>query len=95
MVAMTDLLSRPILRVPQAAAGPDRPVALVGAVGAAGVALSGLVFCLAVSAAGWFAADSGSFGQAMRVGTLAWLVGNGSGLSGGGTSVGRSRWVSC
>ena len=74
---MTDLLSRPILRVPQAAAGPDRPVALVAALGAAGVALGGLLFCVAVSAAGWFAADTGSFGQAMSIGALAWLVGNG------------------
>jgi hypothetical protein len=88
MVAMTDLLSRPILRVPQAAAGPDRPVALVAALGAAGVALGGLLICVALSAAGWFAADTGSFGQAVSIGTLAWLLGNGSGLSGPGVSVG-------
>lgn len=88
MVEMTDLLSRPILRVPQASMTPARPVALVAALGAAGVAAGGLVLCLGLSAAGWFAADTGSFGQAMRVGVLGWLVGNGSGLSGGGLSVG-------
>ena len=85
---MTDLLSRPILRVPQAAAGPDRPVALVAALGAAGVAVAGLLCCLVVSAAGWFAADTGSFGQAMSIGVLAWLVGNGAGLVGPGLSIG-------
>jgi hypothetical protein len=88
MVAMTDVLSRPILRVPQATARPDRPAWLLAAVGAAAVALGGLVLCLAAGAAGWFAADTGTFGQAMRVGTLAWLVGNGSGLSGGGVTLG-------
>jgi len=88
MVEMTDLLSRPILRVPVSADAPDRPAALVAALGAAGVAVGGLVICLGVSAAGWFAADSGSFGQAMSAGTLAWLLGNGSGLTGGGVSVG-------
>ncbi len=85
---MTDLLSRPILRVPAAATRPERPVVLVAAVGAAGVALGGLLICLALSAAGWFSADTGSFGQAMSIGTLAWLVGNGAGLTGGGLAVG-------
>lgn len=84
---MTDLLSRPILRVPQPATEPDRPVTLVAGLGGAAAALGGLLFCVAVSAAGWFSADTGSFGQAMSVGTLGWLLGNGAGLSGGGVSV--------
>lgn len=88
MVEMTDLLSRPILRVPRATSTPERPVALLAALGAAGVAAGGIVICLSLSAAGWFAADTGSFGRAMRVGVLGWLLGNGSGLSGGGVSVG-------
>jgi hypothetical protein len=87
MVEMTDLLSRPILRVTSAAAPSERPGVLVAALGSAGVALSGLLLCVAVSAAGWFAADTGSFGQAAGVGALAWLLSNGSGLAGSGLSV--------
>ncbi len=87
MVAMTDVLSRPILRVTPTATPPARPVALVGALGAAAVALAGLLLCLGVSTTGWFAADSGSFAQAIGVGALGWLVGSGSGLTGGGVLV--------
>lgn len=87
MVAMTDLLSRPILRVTSPVVQPDRPVVLVAAVGSAAVALGGLLVFVAVSVAGWFAASSGSMGDAIRVGALGWLVGNGSGLGGGGVSV--------
>src|SRR6476469_9754478 len=86
MGEMTDLLSRPILRVPQAAAGPDRPVALVAGVGAAAVAAGGLLLCLALGAAGWFAADTGSFGNAMAIAVLGWLLGSGTGLAGGGVA---------
>jgi hypothetical protein len=88
MVLMTDLLSRPILRVPQPAAEPDRPVALVAGLGAAAVSVGSLLFCLATGAAGWIVADTGTFGQAMSMGTLGWLLGNGTGLTGGGVSVG-------
>ncbi len=87
MVAMTDLLSRPILRVTSSEAPPDRPVVLAAALGSAAVAVGGLLLFLAVAIAGWFAADTGSVDQAMRVGALGWLVGNGSGLTGGGLSV--------
>lgn len=88
MVTMTDLLSRPILRVPQARARQKRPVVLVGAIGAAAVAVGGLMVCVAISIAGWFAADTGDLAQAMSVGTLGWLLGNGSGLTGGDVQVG-------
>ncbi len=88
MVEMTDLLSRPILRVSTAEPSPDRPVVVVAAIGTAFVALGGLLLFAGVSAAGWFAADTGSFEQAMGVGALAWLVSNGAGLTGGGISVG-------
>lgn len=84
---MTELLSRPILRVTAPKAPPDRPVVLVAAVGAAAVAVSSLLLFLAVAVAGWFAADSGTVGDAMRVGALGWLAGNGSSLEGSGVSV--------
>lgn len=87
MVAMTDLLSRPILRVTAPRAQPDRPVVLTAALGAASVAVSGLLLFLAVAVAGWFAADTGTFGDAMRVGALGWLAGNGSSLEGSGVAV--------
>ncbi len=87
MGAMTALLSRPILRVSSPEAPPDRPLVLVAALGSAAVAVGGLVIFLGASIAGWFAADVGTVGAAMRVGALGWLVSNGSGLGGGGVSV--------
>lgn len=87
MGAMTDLLSRPILRVTSPEEAPRRPIVLVAALGSAAVAVSGLLLFMAVAIAGWFAADSATVGSAMRVGALGWLVGNGSGVTGGGLSV--------
>jgi hypothetical protein len=82
MDAMTDLLSRPILRVRPPEPPPLRTGWSVAAVGTAAIALGGLLLCEGASAAGWFAADVGSFRQAMSVGALAWLLGNGAGLTG-------------
>jgi hypothetical protein len=80
---MTDLLSRPV--TPTADPAPPRRSnaslpALYGLAAAVWTAAIGLITLVAVSVGGWFAADSGTFGDAIRVGGLAWLVGNGSGL---------------
>lgn len=90
MGAMTDLLSRPVLRVPHEAPEPDRPLALLALLGAAAVAGAGLLICLALASAGWFAADLGTYRQALGIGALGWLVANGAGLTGGGVAVGAA-----
>lgn len=87
MDQMTDLLTRPILRVPPTEEGPARPVALSATLAAGVTALGGLVLCVAVAVAVWLTGDSGSVGSAIRAGALGWLVGNGAGLHAGTTSV--------
>lgn len=77
---MTELLSRPILRVEPVEETPNRPVALSAAIAAGWTVVVGLVMCIATAVAAWFAADTGSFTGAIRVGALGWLVGNGGGL---------------
>ena len=86
MGAMTLLESRPILRVNPSVPRPSRPIAVTAMLAAAGCAAAGLVVALAVAVAGWFAADSGSFAGAIRVGALGWLVAQGSGLHIDGTA---------
>src|SRR5439155_21112442 len=77
----------PILRVPPPQRTPGPPASPVAAAGAASVSAGGLLLFAAVGAVGWFAADVGTFGQAMSVSALAWLLGNGAGLTGGGFTV--------
>ncbi|MBA2772727.1 MAG: hypothetical protein H0U36_01590 [Nocardioidaceae bacterium] len=77
---MTDLLSRPILRVRPTTPTPTRPLVLSALIAVASSAAVGLIGCLAVSVAVWFSGGSGAFGSAVRTGALGWLVGNGSGL---------------
>lgn len=87
---MTDLLPPPVAPAPHAVSvATPKPatrvrrtgsLALFGLAGAAWTAALGLVTLFALAVGGWFAADSGTFGDSMRVGGLAWLVGNGSGL---------------
>jgi hypothetical protein len=77
---MTDLMSRPILRVPPSAATPERTVQLSGALAGGVVAAVGLIVCLACSVGAWFSADTGSFGGGVRAGVLAWLLANGASL---------------
>ncbi|MGH3447210.1 MAG: cell division protein PerM [Nocardioidaceae bacterium] len=84
---MTDLMSRPILRVRPATPGPRRPLLLSCVLLAAWVAVGGLICCVLIAVAGWFAADTGSFGGAVRVGALSWLVGNGAGVHLGSISL--------
>lgn len=77
---MTELLSRPILRVRPTTPTPTRPLALSAVLAVGCSAAIGLIGCLAVSVAVWFSGGSGAFGSAVRTGALGWLVGNGSGL---------------
>ncbi|MBA3309035.1 MAG: hypothetical protein H0U28_03110 [Nocardioidaceae bacterium] len=77
---MTELLSRPILRVKPVEEAPCRSVVLSAAIAAGWTLAASLVACIATAVAGWFAADTGSFSGAIRVGALGWLVGNGGGL---------------
>ncbi len=77
---MTELLSRPILKVRPTTPRPTRPLALSTVMAIACSAAIGLIGCLAVSVAVWFSGGSGAFGSAVRTGALGWLVGNGSGL---------------
>jgi Family of unknown function (DUF6350) len=85
---MTDLLARPekteAASTPPASGSTGHPsVASTmarGLLAAGWTAAMGILLLVAVSVAGWFAADTGSFGDAIRVGGLAWLVSNGGGL---------------
>jgi hypothetical protein len=77
---MTDLLSRPILRVDRSSAEPDRSSQVVVAAAAVAAAAVGLVLCLACAVGGWFAAGAGSFPGGVRAGSLAWLLANGASL---------------
>ncbi|MGI8577091.1 MAG: cell division protein PerM [Nocardioidaceae bacterium] len=85
---MTDLLTRPILRVSQTTSGPTRPIVLSALIAAAWAAVTGLIVTMVVCVVVWFAGNTGSFGDAIRAGGLAWLVGNGSGLEMAGLSIG-------
>ncbi len=84
---MTQLLSRPILRVQPTEPGPARPLTLSGLFAVSWSAAVGLVICILITVGVWFSGGSGSFSGAIRVGALTWLVGNGSGLVVGSTAV--------
>ena len=91
---MTDLLARPSRSVPPPPE-PTGPVARPLWLGAAfaGAVASGavLIACMAVGLVGWFASDAGAHGDtrdAIRVGAVAWLLGHGSGLTLGATTIG-------
>lgn len=80
MGGMTDLLTRPVRAV---LPGPDRParsLVVSGVIGGLVVAGSGVLVAVALAVCGWFSADAGSFGAAVRVGLVGWLVANGAGL---------------
>jgi uncharacterized protein DUF6350 len=97
---MTDLLSRPNSSPPpdQSAPGRDETTSrwrakvpstvFLGVVAASWTAVVGIAVVVAVAVAGWFAAGSGSFSDALRIGGLGWLVANGSGMHVGSTSIG-------
>jgi hypothetical protein len=77
---MTDLMSRPVLRVGAGPSTPQQPSLLPAVAAAVAAAAVGLVACLLCAVAGWFAAGTGSFSGGVRAGALAWLISNGAGL---------------
>lgn len=84
---MTDLLTRPLLKVKPTAEPARRPLAVSAALAAAATGAGGLVICTAVCVAAWFGGSTGSFAGAVRVGVLAWLVAHGSGVAVGDLSL--------
>lgn len=86
MSMMTALLSRPILRVKATAEPPRRPMAISALVGGVAAALVGVVVCVTLAVGAWFAGDTGSFSDAVRVGAFGWLVSNGTGVEVAGVS---------
>lgn len=86
MRLMTELMTRPILRVKATTEPPRRPMAVSALVAGVSAAVIGLVLSVAVAVGAWFAGDTGSFGDAARVGVDGWLVGHGSGVDAGGVS---------
>lgn len=77
---MTDLLSRPAPPAAAEAARSGPPLGWYGLVVAGWTAVIGLIPLLTVAVVAWFSAESGTFADAIRVGALSWLVGNGGGL---------------
>ncbi|MEP6665338.1 MAG: DUF6350 family protein [Nocardioidaceae bacterium] len=77
---MTDLMSRPILRVKATSEGPQRPIALSATLAAAVCAGVGLLTCVLIAVGTWFGGSTGSFAGAVRVGASAWLLSNASGV---------------
>lgn len=64
-----------------------RPLVASAVIAVGWSAAVGLVACITVSVAVWFAGETGAFEDAIRAGALSWLVGNGSGLVVEGTSL--------
>jgi hypothetical protein len=87
METMTVLQSRPIRRVKPSQPTPRRSVLVTAAIAAGWCAAFGLVLALVLAVAAWFAADDGSFGGAVRIGALSWLVAQGGGLRVGGVAI--------
>lgn len=78
---MTALLTRP--DGADAAQRPARHLALTAATGALAAAALPLTVCAAIALFGWFMADAGGHGaprDALRVGSLGWLMAHGSGI---------------
>lgn len=60
-----------------------RPLVLTATVGGAIAALGPLIVCMALAVVGWYLTDAGSHGDpsdALRIGSLSWLVGHGAGI---------------
>lgn len=90
---MTSLLSAPVRpgnATPVVDARHRRPLVLVAALGGLLAAGALLVVCLGVAVTGWFLTDAASHGaprDALRIGSLGWLMGHGSGVRIQGTAV--------
>ena len=73
---------------------PARPGnwAVIALVGGALTALASWILCAGVTILGWLAADSGSFVEAIGLGTRLWLLGNGVGVRIGAILVTLVPW---
>ena len=63
----------------------------VAVVGGAVTALASWILCAGVTVLGWLAAEPGSLGGALQLGTLLWLLSNGVGVVVGLGGRGRQR----
>ena len=80
MAWMTALLTSSLLRVETTNGSPNRPVWLAALIATGWAVAVGLLTCCALAVVGWFAGSGGRFGDGLRAGLLAWLMGHGSGL---------------
>ncbi len=71
---------------------PSSAWLLAAVAGALVAAVSGWVLVSGLAVVGWLAADPGTLGQALRVGTELWLLSNGAGARLGDTSVSLVPW---
>jgi hypothetical protein len=65
---------------------------LLAVVGGVVTALASWILCAGLTVLGWLAAEPGSLGDALRVGTLLWLLGNGVGVRLGDIPVTLVPW---
>lgn len=73
-------------------ASPPISWPLVAVAGGAVTALASWILCAGVAVVGWLAAEPGSLGDALRVGTLFWLLSNGVGVRLGEVPVTLVPW---
>lgn len=73
-------------------ASPPISWPLMAVVGGAVTALASWILCAGVTVLGWLAAEPGSLGDALRVGTLLWLLSNGVGVRLGDVPVTLVPW---
>jgi hypothetical protein len=73
-------------------ASPPISWPLMAVVGGAVTALASWILCAGVTVLGWLAAEPGSLGDALRVGTLLWLLSNGVGVRLGNIPVTLVPW---
>lgn len=89
--AMTDLIRRPTSGSGRPAEPVARPLGVAAPAAGAVAALVSLVICLACALTAWFLADAGAHGDttdALRVGSVTWLIGHGSRAQVGGMPIG-------
>ena len=65
---------------------------VIAVVGGAVTALASWILCAGVTVLGWLAAEPGSLGGALQVGTLLWLLSNGVGVRVGDIPVTLVPW---
>jgi hypothetical protein len=73
-------------------ASPPISWPLMAVVGGVVTALASWILCAGVTVLGWLAAEPGSLGDALRVGTLLWLLSNGVGVRLGDIPVTLVPW---